>query len=381
MYRLQICLIFFLFSFSLAQDTLIGVQSLWRHGDRPPEVIFDYDPHKNDWPVPLGELTPRGMRQHYHLGKRLFERYAIQYKLINPNYNVSEIYVRSTDVNRALASAYSNLAGMFRKSNNTYPSDYKDWPYSWTPIPVHTVDQSLDSLLNANWKCDRLKQLSENRLQTKQFLLFEQSLQNLFQYLSIHSGLNVTTYKMVKKLYGTIRVETEFYNMSQPSWVTPDIFHQMETVVNASVNYAYGCAGFGLPEDSELISLKQGHLVWQMISNMKKMMNNEPIEKYIAYSAHDTTLMSFANVLEAKVPIMGQGLIDYAACFLMELWKKPDNNYYVKLLYSKNAYDDFVPVTHLIKGCDNNDNCSIENFENATKKYTLHHPEEHCDAL
>ncbi|CEF63001.1 Histidine phosphatase superfamily, clade-2-containing protein [Strongyloides ratti] len=380
MIKLFILLFIYLSPFTNGQDTLVGVQALWRHGDRPPEVIFDYDPHKNDWPVPLGELSPRGMRQHYDLGKRLFERYAIQHKFINPNYTVSEIHVRSTSVNRALASAYSNLAGMFSKSSNTYPNDGGDWPKNWTPIPVHTEKQSTDYLLNSNYECPRLQQLSTERLNTKQFLLFEESLSNLFKYLTLNSGVNVTGYKVLKKLYGTIHLEKTYYNYSQPSWLTSDIFYQMETVVNTSINYSYGCAGFGLPEDTELISLKQGHLVWKMIDNMKQMKDNKNIEKYIAYSAHDTTLMAFANVLGAKVSIMGKGLIDYAATFLLELWKTSSGEYYLELLYANNAYGEFKPVTYLINGCKNKVQCSIEDFEEGTKKYLLHHPENYCAA-
>uniref|UniRef100_A0A0K0EMJ3 acid phosphatase n=1 Tax=Strongyloides stercoralis TaxID=6248 RepID=A0A0K0EMJ3_STRER len=379
MKKLLILLLINFFPFNVGEDTLIGVQALWRHGERSPEVIFEYDPHKTDWPAPLGELTPQGMRQHYDLGKRLFDRYGVKHRLINPNYTVSEIYVRSTDVNRALASAYSNLAGMFSHSIDTYPMDGGEWPANWTPIPVHTEEQSTDTLLNANFLCPRLKQLSLDRLQTKQFLIFEKSLKNLFKYLTSYSGVNITGYRMLKKLYGTIHLEKKYYGYSQPSWLTPDIYFQMETVVNASINYSYGCSGFGLPEDSELISLKQGYLVWRMIENMKRMKEGKKIEKYIAYSAHDTTLMAFANVLGAKVPIMGQGLIDFAATFLLELWKDFNGNHYIELLYAGNAYEEFKTVTYLINGCQNKIRCSIEEFENGTKKYLLHHPEEHCN--
>uniref|UniRef100_A0A0N5B6C5 Acid phosphatase n=1 Tax=Strongyloides papillosus TaxID=174720 RepID=A0A0N5B6C5_STREA len=368
----------FYLSTTNGDDTLLGVQVLWRHGARPPEVIFDYDPHKNDWPVPLGELTPLGMRQHYDLGKRLMQRYGEEYKLINTSYNVGEIYVRSTDVNRALASAYSNLAGMFSESKNTYPDS--NWPSQWTPIPVHTVPDTDDNLLNPTFYCPRLYQLSDERLQTKQFLIFENTFSSLFDYLTLHSGANITDYKSLETLYVTIRVE-KYFNYSQPSWVTDDIFKQMESFVNSSINYSYGCAGFGLPEDTELISLKGGHLVWQMIDNMKTIKNNGKIEKYIAYSAHHTTLISFANVLGAKVKIMGQGLIDFAASFILELWKDENGNYYIKLFYANNAYGDFTPVTHLIRGCINQDKCSLDDFENGASAYLQHYPQDHCTAV
>ena len=55
------------------------------------------------------------------------------------------MYVRSTDADRTLMSAYSNLAGMFPNgTNQTYPMYLAEWPGNWSPIPVHTVDASTD---------------------------------------------------------------------------------------------------------------------------------------------------------------------------------------------------------------------------------------------
>uniref|UniRef100_A0A0R3RM14 acid phosphatase n=1 Tax=Elaeophora elaphi TaxID=1147741 RepID=A0A0R3RM14_9BILA len=86
---------------------------LWRHGDRSPLIIYPNDPHRESvWPNGIGELT--------------------------------EIYVRSTDINRTIASAMAVLAGMFSNgiAGKDYPreNDEPDWPRGWIPIPVHTVE-------------------------------------------------------------------------------------------------------------------------------------------------------------------------------------------------------------------------------------------------
>lgn len=60
-----------------------------------------------------GELTSTGQRQHYYLGQQLRKEYIIEQNFLNPSYNHSEMYVRSTDVNRTLNSAASQLYGMF----------------------------------------------------------------------------------------------------------------------------------------------------------------------------------------------------------------------------------------------------------------------------
>ena len=46
-----------------------------------------------------------------------------------------QLYVRSSDVDRALTSAYSNLAGMYPPEPQSVQGQTV---YSWQPIPVHT---------------------------------------------------------------------------------------------------------------------------------------------------------------------------------------------------------------------------------------------------
>lgn len=57
----------------------------------------------------------------------------------------TQIYVRSTDVNRTLLSAMSNMAGMYANgmADTDYPGN-SQWPTNWTPIPIHTVENEND---------------------------------------------------------------------------------------------------------------------------------------------------------------------------------------------------------------------------------------------
>lgn len=80
-----------------------------------------------------------GKRGHYELGKWLRARYN---NLLSEEYKRDDIYVRSTDVDRTLMSAYSNLAGLYE------PSKKKNWNENilWTPIPVHTLPENMDNV-------------------------------------------------------------------------------------------------------------------------------------------------------------------------------------------------------------------------------------------
>lgn len=77
-----------------------------------------------------------GMMGHYKLGKWLRQRYSS----LPEEYDRSDIFVQSTDVDRTLMSAYSNLAGLYE------PNPSKNWDpdIKWRPIPVHTVPEAAD---------------------------------------------------------------------------------------------------------------------------------------------------------------------------------------------------------------------------------------------
>ncbi|VDP31017.1 unnamed protein product [Heligmosomoides polygyrus] len=65
------------------------------------------------------------MRQQYALGRVLRKRYMNDSSpLLDKRYHSKQVYIRSTDVNRTLISAYSNAAGMFAggEAGKDYPS-------------------------------------------------------------------------------------------------------------------------------------------------------------------------------------------------------------------------------------------------------------------
>ena len=63
-------------------------------------------------------LTAEGMRERYLLGRYNRERYVEKFKFLSPQYNPSEIYIQSTNVNRTLQSAYSELLGLYPPDPN-----------------------------------------------------------------------------------------------------------------------------------------------------------------------------------------------------------------------------------------------------------------------
>ena len=70
--------------------------------------------------------------------------------------------MRSTDVDRTLMSALSNLAGLYPpKGNQIWNPNLM-----WQPIPVHTTPVLSDGLLSSHSDCPRLKELYQQILKS-----------------------------------------------------------------------------------------------------------------------------------------------------------------------------------------------------------------------
>lgn len=99
-------------SFSSILSKILFVFEQCRHGpqgDYFAKSSHFVDQYDNQWKG-NGELTGVGMRMHYLIGVRSRQKYK---GLFKKTYDPREIYVKSTDQNRTISSAQSQLLGMF----------------------------------------------------------------------------------------------------------------------------------------------------------------------------------------------------------------------------------------------------------------------------
>jgi testicular acid phosphatase len=115
---------------------------LFRHGIRSVLLTYPNDTKGQWWPRygGLGQLTPAGMRQMSLFGQFFRNKYQT---FLNPTYDRSRVFIRSTDYDRTLQSAYSFLSGVYK------PNDDQKWNnfsglFDYLPIPVHTTNLSTD---------------------------------------------------------------------------------------------------------------------------------------------------------------------------------------------------------------------------------------------
>uniref|UniRef100_A0A0N5AX59 Lysosomal acid phosphatase n=1 Tax=Syphacia muris TaxID=451379 RepID=A0A0N5AX59_9BILA len=354
---------------------------VWRHGDRAPVTTYPTDIYNESiWRYGWGELTELGMKQQYALGRLIRKRYITdKFKFISPQYDPKEIYIRSSDVNRAITSALSNLAAMYPlgRPGVEYPHvKNESWPSNWTPIPVHTVDFESDHALNIFAKCERAKQLEEIIKKSEHYQSFYKSNKDFLNFLSSKTTMAVDLDNVY--LINDVHIIEKKYNLSQPDWLTDEVSNRLNNLTRAVDEFKYGISKPYMPE---LIKLRGGSLLKLLIENMKQKiqcetdLNDESCQwykslKFYAFSAHDTTVAALLTTLGDERSVLVGGLPDYTASISFELWEKDDIGYAVKILFHPGFHHNYRPITRLTKGCSRNmDFCPFKQFEKRSRPF------------
>ncbi|PZC80438.1 hypothetical protein B5X24_HaOG214740 [Helicoverpa armigera] len=326
-----------------AEERVIYAAVIYRHGDRTPVDPYPTDPWKNEsiWPVKFGQLTNTGKKQHYALGKWLRKRYA---HLLSEDFDPSEIYVRSTDVDRTLMSAQANLAGMYPPSRKSR----WDMELNWQPIPVHTVPEKEDEILAMKKPCPAYDRELDRLTSSKPYKDKLSKYQYLMNYLSAYTGMKVKDYYEIDDIYSTLYIES-LYNFTLPNWtqsVYPDKMREP------------ACYSFTTQTGSPLLArLKVGPLIKHIGAHMlTSLSRNNKGHKVLIFSGHDLTVGSVLNALDlydGNCPV-------YTSTVLIELvTKNGSDDHFVRISY-RNSVDIVEPKILKIPYCG--EYCPIERF-------------------
>ncbi|XP_054450841.1 prostatic acid phosphatase isoform X2 [Pteronotus mesoamericanus] len=334
---LHLCLLLLL-SFWLdrgvAPKELKFVALVFRHGDRSPIETFPNDPIKeSSWPQGFGQLTQLGMEQHYELGEAIRKRYG---KFLNESYKHQEIYVQSTDVDRTLMSAMTNLAALFP------PEGISIWnpKLPWQPIPVHTVPLSEDKLLYLPFKnCPRFDVLWKETFKSEEFQKRLRPYKDFIDTLPKLSGYHgKELFGIWTKVYDPLFCEGT-HNFTLPSWATEDTMTKLKELSELSLLSLYG-----IHKQKEKCRLQGGVLVSEILKYMKRATQPSNHRKLIMYSGHDTTVSGLQMALDVYNGI----LPPYASCHFMELYLEK-GEYFIEMYYRNDTRHEPYPLT--LPGC------------------------------
>nr|CAD7410963.1 unnamed protein product [Timema poppensis] len=120
---------------------VVMAQAVFRNGASTVGFTYPTDRYKNKrkyWSEGYAQLTNHGKRQNFLLGRALRQRYG---RFMSDEYVPNEVYVLSSDADRAIMGSQLTLAGIY----TPVPTDQK-WhsEIDWQPIPVHTLPAYMD---------------------------------------------------------------------------------------------------------------------------------------------------------------------------------------------------------------------------------------------
>lgn len=293
-------------------DTLVFAHIIYRHGHSETEGAK--------------QITNEGKRVLYRSGQYFHRRYS---HILGPEYSPDKIYVLSTNKDRSIMSAQASLAGFF------VPIGDQVWNRGllWQPIPVHTVSKHEDIILHGDKPCPKHDQLytyfSEQSPEVRDIYA---KYGHLFPYWAQMSGVDIYTLESVAFLHKKLLTDAR-ENKPIPDWAKGDL-EKMAYIrtVNDKIK-----------QNPQLVRLQSGFLIKEIFNRFAQKINGtlKPLDRVLwMYSAHSTTI---------KLLFHGLGLTSLAfpdnGCSLhWELFKTPENRYYVQLFYRKPDVEDPEPL-------------------------------------
>ncbi|CAD5209626.1 unnamed protein product [Bursaphelenchus okinawaensis] len=376
------------------EGRLVFVHALWRHGDRMPDIGLPAD--KNVWPWPIGELTINGMKDQFLLGEKLRKRYIEAEKSLNPRFDTSEIFIRSSDKNRTLVSASSTMLGMYSK-NAVKGEDYPDvpgWPSNYVAVPIHTQEYSTDYVANVNRKCPRLRELLNYIYNTcPEGVKTQEENKDLFKRLTELAGTKISIqnlwmvhdYAMVCRTYNKT-----FEGMNET------LFHRIEVLDDYIDHLQFGIGvppHNGLNIQLEMARLRGGPMITDMINRMEMKMKCDKMKenddkgdkecqqmkklKFYGYSAHDMTISALFSVFGFPSPnYQSKNLPRYSTAVTLEL-REINREYVIRLLFWPPIDDTYQDITPEIQNCG--PICTYGTFRHLAENFMVEDAQKMCE--
>lgn len=285
-----------------ADVELLAAIAVTRHGDRAPIFSFPDDP--TVWPEGPAQLTGRGMRQHYELGARLRRRYVDRWPLLDATYNFSQVSVRATDVDRTIASAIAQLAGLYPAGTGPVDS-----PRAQPFIPVHSVPADSDSLLRAFDNCARYRSLEHSRTLTPEWQDKAREIGDFVAELEAATRTRILLEQWYI-LYDPLFAQHEHALPLCAGRVSESQYARVIDIADWQNGHV-----FAHDELSHLAGGNLAALIGDTLASLATAANGAHA-RYTLYSGHDTTVAP----LLAVMPIVYDGkLVPYAANVIFEL--------------------------------------------------------------
>lgn len=277
-------------SAAIAEPQMVFAVDVIRHGDRAPIEAIPNAPWTEN--LPLGQLSPTGMQQEFHLGEQFRQRYVKENHLLPEHYSPETMYVRSSDIDRTLMSAECVLLGLYPAGTGPSVDGKSALPSSYQPIPIHTKPRNEDSLLVLDFNPKLAPTLEQYVHNTPQWKEKVENLQPKFKHWNELTGGKIDTLRGVGGLGDALYIY-ELHHIPIPKGLTATDVKEIEDETEWVFSACFKPHEVGDLTSHEL--LKVIHDYFQTATEEKSKL------KYVLFSAHDTTIAGLMSILRDPV--------------------------------------------------------------------------------
>ncbi|KAL4216395.1 hypothetical protein ACF0H5_024121 [Mactra antiquata] len=292
-----------------------------------------------------GLLTKLGQYQMYKIGQSIGEQYIREAKLIDDNFDESQVYVRSTNIARTIATARCVLGGIFHSQNLQNCSE---------PVKIYVGDSKTDELLPRTAVCRVLRQINHFAM------IHAGDLPGLKEdRLLVENLLNIEadgTPGKHKINFVDVRddiVARETHGFEIPKCLKP---HRQMIYENAAKVIYYAFCAHEEAEREVAMKLSNGPMMDLILKNIEES-DTSGFKMYL-YSCHDSTLVGLLGTLD----IYDFTWPPFGSDVRFELYENADGNKFVRVSY--NGQDKIV------RGCSS-ELSPLSEFKQSFEKYSL----------
>lgn len=258
-------------NFKLLYDTetnkqdgdVVEVHVFYRNGLKQPKEFYPNDPDANNaiWNFGRDELTIKGRKQGYELGRTLRMKY---YKMFPIERSWKIVRSTSSNTERNIMSSSMVLAGMLPPSYNDLWSDVIQWQPAVTYV---------DELLTCK-ECIRTNYEYKIGDRNKQ----------MYYRIILKTGMKVSNPGMMLKLYECLEIENQ-HGVFMPTW-TDDLLASMRTEAAKAFDYS---------DDS--VKNKVGRI----LEKIAKFDGTNVTHKINLYSTHGSIIAGLLKALNIRI--------------------------------------------------------------------------------
>ncbi|XP_018565996.1 testicular acid phosphatase homolog [Anoplophora glabripennis] len=224
------------------------------------------------------------------------------------------------DTYSACLDAFAVLAGLFPpKGSLLWNKDLQ-----WQPIPVHTVPIDKDEVFSMRKKCQKYINLFEKTMISDYVKKITSKFYDFFNCVARYTGWGDVEISHVAKLQTNLDVYSSYNRSFIPPW--SKFLDKKVLEYLAAVNHQRSTLTPALKR------LLTGPFWSNLLAHFDNVVNNiDGTPKFLMLSAHDTTIVSILNCVDAydfSPP-------NFGATLIWEMRKNRDGVYYINLFYKK----------------------------------------------